>query len=64
MIKTRHIKFLHCIMAKMQHGHPRDHGLMSLITRVRNSGVREKELLTYNNIINNINYIRKVFVNL
>ena len=51
-------------MAKMQHGHPRDHGLMSLITRVRNSGVREKELLTYNNIINNINNIRKVFVSL
>lgn len=43
MIKTRHIKFLHSIMAKMQHGHPRDHGLMSLITRLRNSGVREKK---------------------
>lgn len=28
MIKTRHIKFLHCIIAKMQHGHPRDHNLM------------------------------------
>ena len=31
MIKTCHIKFLHSIMAKMQHGHPHDHGLMCVL---------------------------------
>ena len=38
---------------------------MSIIARLRNSGVGEKKvLLTYNNIINNMNYVCKVLLNL